>query len=132
MNSRANSVGDGRLAADGERHGVRGESRGSRWQRWWAERLRWAWRRWHARPPRQLRLRETLALGERRFLVVVEFGRQKFLIGSSGSAMVLLTKLESGEGEDEAADCTAKGVEAEAGVGRSSGIRLAAKKDVVE
>jgi hypothetical protein len=63
----------------------------------WLETLRSFWRRWHSRAPRQLRLAETLALGERRFLVVVEFGPRKFLIGTSGSAMTLLTELERGK-----------------------------------
>jgi flagellar biogenesis protein FliO len=49
------------------------------------------WRR--SRPVRQLHLRETLALGERRFLAVVEFERQKFLIAGTGSSVSILTAL---------------------------------------
>jgi hypothetical protein len=71
---------------------------------WW-ERLRawlrWPWQGWLARPPRQLRLCETLALGERRFLVVVEFASQKFLIGTSANAITLLTELQQTGGHME-------------------------------
>jgi flagellar biogenesis protein FliO len=42
---------------------------------------------------KQLRLCETLALGERRFLAVVQFGQQKFLIGTAGNSISLLTSL---------------------------------------
>ena len=44
-------------------------------------------------PSRQLRLQETLALGERRFLAVVEFERQKFLIAGTGNSVAMLTPL---------------------------------------
>ena len=44
-------------------------------------------------PSRQLRLRETLALGERRFIAVVEFERQKFLIAGTGTSVAMLTAL---------------------------------------
>jgi len=40
-----------------------------------------------------LRLCETLALGERRFLAVVQFEQQKFLIGTAGNSISLLTRL---------------------------------------
>jgi flagellar biogenesis protein FliO len=42
-----------------------------------------------------LHLRETLALGERRFIAVVEFERQKFLIAGTGSSVAMLTALPS-------------------------------------
>jgi flagellar biogenesis protein FliO len=44
-------------------------------------------------PSRQLRLQETLALGERRFLAVIEFERQKFLIAGTGNSVAMLTPL---------------------------------------
>jgi flagellar biogenesis protein FliO len=44
-------------------------------------------------PSRQLRLQETLALGERRFLAVVEFERQKFLIAGTGNSVAMLSPL---------------------------------------
>ena len=45
------------------------------------------------RPQKQLRLCETLGLGERRFIAVVQFEQQKFLIGGTGSSLALLTHL---------------------------------------
>src|ERR1700686_1934366 len=50
-------------------------------------------RSWRSRPARQLYLRETLSLGERRFIAVVEFERQKFLIAGTGSSVAMLTAL---------------------------------------
>ena len=50
-------------------------------------------RSWRSHPSRQLYLRETLALGERRFIAVVEFERQKFLIAGTGSSVAMLTAL---------------------------------------
>jgi flagellar biogenesis protein FliO len=55
--------------------------------------LRAACRQWRLRPPRKLRLCETLALGERRFVAVVEFEQQRFLIGGTGTAVALLANL---------------------------------------
>jgi hypothetical protein len=49
------------------------------------------------RAARQLRLCETLPLGERRFVSVVQFEEQKFLIGSAANSVVLLTRLEKHE-----------------------------------
>jgi flagellar biogenesis protein FliO len=43
--------------------------------------------------PKLLRVGETRALGDRRFVVVVEFERKRFLIGSSPSAVTLLARL---------------------------------------
>jgi flagellar biogenesis protein FliO len=48
---------------------------------------------WQSRPARQLHLRETLALGEKRFLAVVEFGHRKFLIGGTANSVALLAQL---------------------------------------
>lgn len=52
---------------------------------------------WRPRASRQLRLCETLPLGERRFLSIVQFEEQKFLIGSAGNSVALLTRLEKHE-----------------------------------
>jgi len=46
------------------------------------------------RQERSLRVCETLSLGERRFLVVVQFGQQKFLIGSTSQSISLLQRLD--------------------------------------
>ena len=58
------------------------------------------WRRWlswlrglSARRVRHLRLREMLPLGDRRFLAVVEFERQRFLIAGTAGSLKLLTRL---------------------------------------
>jgi hypothetical protein len=50
---------------------------------------------WSSHPSRQLHLLETLTLGERRFLAVVEFERQKFLIAGTGSSVAMLSALSS-------------------------------------
>ncbi len=51
--------------------------------------------RWRKYQPQQLRLGETLSFGERRFVAVVEFERQKFLIGGNGSGVSLLANLQT-------------------------------------
>jgi Flagellar biosynthesis protein, FliO len=45
------------------------------------------------RPPRRLRLCESLPLGERRFVAVVEFDRARFLVGGTTASLVLLARL---------------------------------------
>jgi flagellar biogenesis protein FliO len=48
----------------------------------------------HARrKPKSLVLLESSALGDRRFVSVVQFERQRFLIGSSPSSVALLARL---------------------------------------
>ena len=54
------------------------------------------------RRERELRLRETLPLGDRRFIAIVECRNQEFLVGCTGSSIALLTKLPAG-GQREAA-----------------------------
>ena len=69
-----------------------------------ARMLRWLLARgrsWGAHPARQLRLRETLALGERRFIAVVEFERQKFLIAGTGSSVAMLAALPNEGGQEQ-------------------------------
>lgn len=66
----------------------------------WAVTLKtlWQWVR-HAvktRKVRRLRVCESLSLGERRFLAVIEFDRQEFLVGGSGSSLVFLARLHEG------------------------------------
>ena len=43
--------------------------------------------------PRSLRLCETLPLGDRRFVAVVEYEQARFLIGGTSGSLVLLTEL---------------------------------------
>jgi len=76
------------------------------WVARWARRLR---RHWLARPPRRLRLRETLSLGERRFVAVVEFEEQNFLIGGTSGAMTLLARLARNDGTTSGAESSAQG-----------------------
>ena len=47
------------------------------------------------RPARRLRLSETLSLGEKRFLAVVEFQHQEFLVGGTGNSIALLARLDA-------------------------------------
>ncbi len=53
------------------------------------------------RRPRRLRLCESLPLGERRFVAVVEFDQARFLVGGTPSSLVLLSRLADGGGEIE-------------------------------
>jgi flagellar biogenesis protein FliO len=46
--------------------------------------------------PRRLRLAETLPLGERRFVAVLEFEEFRFLLGGTASSLVLLARLDAG------------------------------------
>jgi hypothetical protein len=46
--------------------------------------------------PRRLRLAETLPLGERRFVAVLEFEELRFLLGGTASSVVLLARLDAG------------------------------------
>lgn len=43
---------------------------------------------------RRLRLCETLSLGEKRFIAVVEYGRQKFLLAGTQQNISLLQRLD--------------------------------------
>ena len=66
----------------------------SRRQRWLAV----AWQRLVGigrTHPRTLRLCESLSLGERRFVAVIEYGHSRFLLGGTSSSLVLLSRLES-------------------------------------
>lgn len=47
------------------------------------------------RRKRQLRLCETLSLGEKRLLAVVQFKNRRYLVGATGSSMTLLADLSA-------------------------------------
>lgn len=49
-------------------------------------------------PPRRLRLCESLTLGERRLVAVIEFEEQRFLVGATSTSLLLLCKLERDSG----------------------------------
>ena len=53
------------------------------------------------RTPKHLRLCESLPLGERRFVAVVEFERERFLLGGTPSSLVLLSRLADSGGPSE-------------------------------
>jgi hypothetical protein len=61
--------------------------------------------RWSHHAPRRLRLCESLPLGERRFVAVVEFERSRFLVGGTSASLVLLARLGNAQkrAEDEIA-----------------------------
>lgn len=49
-------------------------------------------------PARQLRMCESLSLGEKRLVAVVQFEGQRYLVGATGASITLLSKLpDSGE-----------------------------------
>ncbi len=56
----------------------------------------WTRRAAKARKARRLRVCETLSLGERRFVAVIEFDRQEFLVGGTGNSLELLARLQEG------------------------------------
>lgn len=56
--------------------------------------LKWIMQRATAQPARKnLRICETLSLGEKRFVAVVQVDDERFLIGGSSSSVSLLTRL---------------------------------------
>jgi hypothetical protein len=68
----------------------------------WREGIRAWWQRIRQlsrRTPRQLRLCESLPLGERRFVAVVQFEQSRFLLGGTSASLVLLAQLGNGDGE---------------------------------
>jgi flagellar biogenesis protein FliO len=57
-----------------------------------------AWLRAWKRPERQLRVRETLSLGNRGVIAVVAYREEQFLVGCTGTSIALLAKLAGAEG----------------------------------
>ncbi len=81
----------------GESHCGAGNNGANLWQHarvWWARMLRF-----RLRQPRHLRLCESLPLGERRFVAVVEFEHSRFLLGGTAASLVLLARLGKAPGE---------------------------------
>ncbi len=65
----------------------------------------WLNRRWKTGAARRLRLDETLPLGEKRFVAVIEFEQQRFLVGGAANCVVLLAWLPAASpGDGEQAD----------------------------
>ncbi len=68
--------------------------RSALWRSW--VRRSWVGRSWVCRAGskrKELSVRETAALGDRRFVCVIQFERQRFLIASSPSSVTLLAQL---------------------------------------
>ena len=58
------------------------------------------WRR--SRPARQLGVRETLSLGEKRQLFIVQCGERQILIGAAGNFMATLAELDAPKAKEGA------------------------------
>lgn len=63
--------------------------------------------------PRRLRLCESLPLGERRFIAVVEFERSRFLLGGTSGSLVLLARLGDASGDESRVASPAAGFRGE-------------------
>jgi flagellar biogenesis protein FliO len=64
----------------------------------WLEAFRhWARRMVRARKPHRLKICETLSLGERRFVAVIQVDRQEFLVGGTGQSLNLLARVSDGQ-----------------------------------
>ncbi|HEY6764465.1 MAG TPA: flagellar biosynthetic protein FliO [Candidatus Sulfotelmatobacter sp.] len=63
--------------------------------RWLQLRSLWQWiARLGRSTPRRLRLAESLPLGDRRFVAVLELDGSRFLLGATPSSLVLLARLD--------------------------------------
>jgi len=74
------------------------------------EKLDHWWRRlpgMSLREPRRLRLCESLSLGERRFVAVIEYEHKRFLVGGTSASLALLTPLDR-EDQSTFADCASR------------------------
>jgi flagellar biogenesis protein FliO len=56
------------------------------------------------REAKRLRLTETLSLGERRFVAVVEFERKRYLLGGTAASVVLLAELDAAARDENGGD----------------------------
>ena len=63
----------------------------------WGEKIR-AWMLRMRRPARQLRMCESLSLGEKRLVAVLQFEGQRYLVGATGSSISLLSQLPDSAG----------------------------------
>lgn len=55
----------------------------------------WLQKRYTLRPTKQLRVSETVSLGEKRFVAILHVEDRKFLIGGGASSVSLLTQLDA-------------------------------------
>jgi flagellar biogenesis protein FliO len=56
----------------------------------------WSLRSAKTRKTRRLRVCETISLGEKRFVAVIEFDHQQFLVGGAGNSLELLARVKEG------------------------------------
>lgn len=74
----------------------------------WGPAIRW-WaclqRSFRSRPVRRLRVRETLALGDKRQLLIVECGERQLLIGAAGNFLTMLAELPAAENPKSQVPC---------------------------
>jgi hypothetical protein len=93
------------LGAFGDASATSSPEKFAPWQRaraWWKR-----FRQLSQHRPRRLRLCESLPLGDRRFVAVVEFERSRFLVGGTAASLVLLARLgnaQDPEGGDKNKD----------------------------
>lgn len=85
-------------------------------RRLWRQSFASLWRRIFSRvrgAPKQLHLRESLSLGDRRFVAVIEFEGKRFLVGGTSASLSLLARLgeESEPGCGRVRDCRAERTE---------------------
>ena len=71
-----------------------------------------SWLRTGSAAPKQLRVSETVALGEKRFVAIVQAEGHKFLIGGSAAGVSLLTRLDEQTNSAVASEVTPVLVEA--------------------
>jgi flagellar biogenesis protein FliO len=94
--------GNAEIAHDAGQGGIRWREV---WQ--WASPLLRRILRQTRRAPRSLRLRESLSLGDRRFVAVVEFEQSRFLVGGTSTSVVLLAALENAGRNQSSSDSNA-------------------------
>jgi flagellar biogenesis protein FliO len=59
------------------------------------------------RPKRRLRVCESVSLGDKRFVAIVQFERKRFLVGCAQNSVSLLTVLQEEQGGVEFSDALA-------------------------
>jgi len=72
---------------------MRAPDKWAQFSQWWQRLVRLS-----RRTPRHLHLCESLAMGDRRFVAVIEYDRARFLVGGTSASLVLLARLD-GEGD---------------------------------
>jgi hypothetical protein len=71
------------------------EKRSTTIRRWFAGAWKWTQRLGSRHPRKRLRVCETVALGEKRFVAVIEVDGEQFLVGGGSTSVATLARLES-------------------------------------